>query len=216
MLIVKDTGPGIPKEEIPKVMQAFGQGSLAHQTAEGGTGLGLPIVQNLVEPARRHVRAALRAAQGHRGRRRAAARAGCCAPCRRCSRWGRSATASRTRLRRSPRAGTGARRAGRSWRESTADHVTQLTAALSAPGRVPTLLQPRAGHVPHTCGFRGELHGIALHQCLRDRRGHRAVRGLRPVARGDRALGGDDGRGAAAYHARPAATDAGRASAAER
>jgi two-component system, cell cycle sensor histidine kinase PleC len=48
MLIVKDTGPGIPKEEIPRVMQAFGQGSLAHQTAEGGTGLGLPIVQNLV------------------------------------------------------------------------------------------------------------------------------------------------------------------------
>jgi two-component system cell cycle sensor histidine kinase PleC len=49
MLIVKDTGPGIPKEEIPRVMQAFGQGSLAHETAEGGTGLGLPIVQNLVE-----------------------------------------------------------------------------------------------------------------------------------------------------------------------
>ena len=67
-LIVKDTGPGIPKEEIPRVMQAFGQGSLAHQTAEGGTGLGLPIVQNLVEPARRHVRAALRAAQGHGSR----------------------------------------------------------------------------------------------------------------------------------------------------
>jgi two-component system, cell cycle sensor histidine kinase PleC len=48
MLVVKDTGPGIPKEEIPRVMQAFGQGSLAHQTAEGGTGLGLPIVQSLV------------------------------------------------------------------------------------------------------------------------------------------------------------------------
>jgi two-component system, cell cycle sensor histidine kinase PleC len=48
LLSVKDTGPGIPKEEIPRVMQAFGQGSLAHQTAEGGTGLGLPIVQNLV------------------------------------------------------------------------------------------------------------------------------------------------------------------------
>ena len=45
--VVKDTGPGIAKEEIPKVMQAFGQGSLAHQSAEGGTGLGLPIVQNL-------------------------------------------------------------------------------------------------------------------------------------------------------------------------
>jgi two-component system, cell cycle sensor histidine kinase PleC len=48
-LSVRDTGPGIPKEEIPRVMQAFGQGSLAHQTAEGGTGLGLPIVQNLVK-----------------------------------------------------------------------------------------------------------------------------------------------------------------------
>ncbi len=48
MLLVKDTGPGIPEEEIPRVMQAFGQGSLAHQVAEGGTGLGLPIVQSLV------------------------------------------------------------------------------------------------------------------------------------------------------------------------
>ena len=46
---VRDTGPGIPADEIPKVMQAFGQGSLAHKTAEGGTGLGLPIVKNLVE-----------------------------------------------------------------------------------------------------------------------------------------------------------------------
>jgi two-component system cell cycle sensor histidine kinase PleC len=45
---VRDTGPGIPKDEIPKVLQAFGQGSLAHETAEGGTGLGLPIVQNLI------------------------------------------------------------------------------------------------------------------------------------------------------------------------
>jgi len=49
LLSVKDTGPGIPKDEIPKVLQVFGQGSLAHQTAEGGTGLGLPIVQNLVQ-----------------------------------------------------------------------------------------------------------------------------------------------------------------------
>ncbi|MEO1282158.1 MAG: HAMP domain-containing sensor histidine kinase [Pseudomonadota bacterium] len=49
MLSVRDTGPGIPKEEIPKVLQAFGQGSLAHETAEGGTGLGLPIVKKLIE-----------------------------------------------------------------------------------------------------------------------------------------------------------------------
>ena len=49
LLSVKDTGPGIPRDEIPKVMQPFGQGSLAQHTAEGGTGLGLPIVQNLVD-----------------------------------------------------------------------------------------------------------------------------------------------------------------------
>lgn len=48
-LIVADNGPGIPADELPKVMQAFGQGSLAHESAEGGTGLGLPIVQSLVE-----------------------------------------------------------------------------------------------------------------------------------------------------------------------
>lgn len=47
-MTVADTGPGIPQEEIPRVLQAFGQGSLAHETAEGGTGLGLPIVQNLI------------------------------------------------------------------------------------------------------------------------------------------------------------------------
>ena len=49
IMSVRDNGPGIPKEEIPKVMQVFGQGSLAHQNAEGGTGLGLPIVKNLIE-----------------------------------------------------------------------------------------------------------------------------------------------------------------------
>ncbi len=49
LISVRDTGPGIPEHELPKVLQAFGQGSLAHETAEGGTGLGLPIVKNLVE-----------------------------------------------------------------------------------------------------------------------------------------------------------------------
>ena len=49
LMSVRDTGPGIPKDEIPKVLEPFGQGSLAHETAEGGTGLGLPIVKNLVE-----------------------------------------------------------------------------------------------------------------------------------------------------------------------
>lgn len=48
-LSVSDNGPGIPEDEIPKVLQAFGQGSLAPSTIEGGTGLGLSIVQSLVD-----------------------------------------------------------------------------------------------------------------------------------------------------------------------
>jgi len=48
-LSVIDNGPGIPEEEIPKVLQAFGQGALAQENAEGGAGLGLAIVQNLIE-----------------------------------------------------------------------------------------------------------------------------------------------------------------------
>lgn len=45
---IKDAGPGIPADEIPVVLSAFGQGSIAIKSAEQGTGLGLPIVQGLV------------------------------------------------------------------------------------------------------------------------------------------------------------------------
>jgi len=45
---VRDSGPGIPEEEIPVVLEAFGQGSMAIKSAEQGTGLGLSIVQALV------------------------------------------------------------------------------------------------------------------------------------------------------------------------
>jgi len=49
LISVKDNGPGIPQEEIKTVLSSFGQGSLAHKTAEQGAGLGLPIVQNIME-----------------------------------------------------------------------------------------------------------------------------------------------------------------------
>ena len=45
---IKDNGPGIPADEIPVVLSAFGQGSIAIKSAEQGTGLGLPIVQKLL------------------------------------------------------------------------------------------------------------------------------------------------------------------------
>ncbi|MEM8813405.1 MAG: HAMP domain-containing sensor histidine kinase [Pseudomonadota bacterium] len=46
---VKDNGPGIAEEEIPIVLSAFGQGAIAIKSAEEGTGLGLPIVQAIVD-----------------------------------------------------------------------------------------------------------------------------------------------------------------------
>ena len=46
---VKDTGPGIPEEEIPIVLSSFGQGSNAIKSAEQGAGLGLPIAKSLVD-----------------------------------------------------------------------------------------------------------------------------------------------------------------------
>ena len=45
---IRDTGPGIPDEEMPVVLSAFGQGSIAIKAAEQGTGLGLPIVKALL------------------------------------------------------------------------------------------------------------------------------------------------------------------------
>ena len=49
MVCVKDNGPGIPEAEIATVLSAFGQGTAAIQSAEEGSGLGLSIVQALVE-----------------------------------------------------------------------------------------------------------------------------------------------------------------------
>jgi two-component system cell cycle sensor histidine kinase PleC len=46
---IKDTGPGIPDEEIPVVLASFGQGSNSIKSAEQGAGLGLPIAKNLID-----------------------------------------------------------------------------------------------------------------------------------------------------------------------
>ena len=45
----KDTGAGIPEEEIPVVLASFGQGSNSIKSAEQGAGLGLPIAKSLVD-----------------------------------------------------------------------------------------------------------------------------------------------------------------------
>jgi len=46
---VKDTGPGIPEEEIPVVLASFGQGSNSIKSAEQGAGLGLAIAKSLID-----------------------------------------------------------------------------------------------------------------------------------------------------------------------
>jgi two-component system cell cycle sensor histidine kinase PleC len=48
-LSIRDTGPGIPEDEIPIVLSSFGRGSMAQKNADEGSGLGLPIVRGLVE-----------------------------------------------------------------------------------------------------------------------------------------------------------------------
>jgi two-component system cell cycle sensor histidine kinase PleC len=45
----KDTGPGIPAEEIEYAMGAFSRGSFATKKAIDGAGLGLPIVKGLMQ-----------------------------------------------------------------------------------------------------------------------------------------------------------------------
>ena len=46
---IKDSGSGIPDEEIPIVLASFGQGSNSIKSAEQGAGLGLPIAKSLVD-----------------------------------------------------------------------------------------------------------------------------------------------------------------------
>jgi two-component system cell cycle sensor histidine kinase PleC len=46
---VRDNGPGIPEDEIPIVLDSFGQGSNAIKSAEQGAGLGLPIAKSLID-----------------------------------------------------------------------------------------------------------------------------------------------------------------------
>ncbi|RAI44339.1 sensor histidine kinase [Rhodoplanes roseus] len=48
-LSVRDNGSGIPEDEIPIVLDSFGQGSNAIKSAEQGAGLGLPIVKSIID-----------------------------------------------------------------------------------------------------------------------------------------------------------------------
>jgi signal transduction histidine kinase len=49
VLIVRDTGPGIPPDFLPKVFDRFAQADDSVTRAHGGLGLGLAIVQHIIE-----------------------------------------------------------------------------------------------------------------------------------------------------------------------
>jgi len=54
---VKDTGPGIPAEDLPHIFERFYRVEKSRDRDSGGTGLGLAIVQSLVEAQGGNVRA---------------------------------------------------------------------------------------------------------------------------------------------------------------
>jgi signal transduction histidine kinase len=46
---VEDTGPGIPRRDLPHIFERFYRGEQARDRSTGGSGLGLAIVKSIVE-----------------------------------------------------------------------------------------------------------------------------------------------------------------------
>jgi signal transduction histidine kinase len=56
-IVVQDSGPGVPAEELPLIFDRFYRGDKARQRHEGGAGLGLAIARSIVEAHGGQIRA---------------------------------------------------------------------------------------------------------------------------------------------------------------
>ncbi len=54
-ILVSDTGPGIPNDQLNKVFQAFQQGEAGLTRRYGGIGLGLPLASSLAMALNGHI-----------------------------------------------------------------------------------------------------------------------------------------------------------------
>ncbi len=63
-LVVKDSGPGIPEEDLQHLFERFYRGDKSRQREEGGSGLGLAIAKSLVESQGGHIQVESKPGEG--------------------------------------------------------------------------------------------------------------------------------------------------------